>query len=109
MPDDFLDNVSGQRGPDIWRLVKRWMTESFDERTADLHLVAAEGDRVIVWLTLHATHIGSGFPWLEGRAASGRRIAWRQVHIFRVHDEAVLEHWAVRDDLRVLESIDATM
>jgi predicted SnoaL-like aldol condensation-catalyzing enzyme len=70
-------------------------------------MAASEGDRVITWQTLTGAHVGSGFPWLRGRPASNRTIMWRQVHIHRVTDMQVVEHWAVRDDLRVLEAIDA--
>ena len=52
-------------------------------------------------------HVGSGFPWLRGRPPSGRQVEWAQVHMFRVADGSLREHWAVRDDLRVLEAIDA--
>jgi predicted ester cyclase len=107
MAPDFYDNVSGQRGPTIWRIVRDWMEQSFAERSVEVHCATAEGDRVMIWLTVHATHVGSGFPWLQARPASGRRVAWKQVHIFRLTGDTIVEHWAVRDDLRVLEAIDA--
>lgn len=108
MAEDFYDNVSGQHGPAIWRTVSNWIDQSFADRSVEVHCVAAEGDRVMIWLTVHATHIGSGFPWLRGRPGSGRRVAWKQVHIFRLSADTIDEHWAVRDDLRVLEAIDAS-
>jgi hypothetical protein len=46
-------------------------------------------------------------PWLQARPASGRRVAWKQVHIFRLTGDTIVEYRAVRDDLRVLEAIDA--
>jgi len=82
------------------------MEQSFAERSVEVHCVAAEGDRVMIWLTVHATDVGGGFPWLQARPASGRRVAWKQVHIFRLTGDTI-EHWAVCDDLRVLEAIDA--
>ena len=72
-------------------------------------MAASDGDRVIAWLTLNGIHVGSGFPWLRGRTASNRTVVWRQVHIYRVTETELVEHWAVRDDLRVLEAIDAGM
>jgi predicted ester cyclase len=107
MSEDVYDNVSGQHGTAIWLTVKEWIEQSFADRTVQLHCAAADQDRVLVWLTVTATHIGSAFPWLGGRPGSGRRIEWRQVHVFRLVDEKVVEHWAVRDDLRVLEAIDS--
>ena len=106
--DDFFDNVSRQRGPDIWRTVADWLSISFSDVVVDLHSVAEDDDgRVLVWITLHGTHIGSAFPWMAGRAASGKRVAWAQLHVFRIDGDRLVEHWAVRDDLRVLEAIDS--
>ena len=108
LADDVQDHVSGQRGPAIWLTVKDWVARSFADRTVETHAVAADGDRVLIWVTVHATHVGSAFPWLGDRPGSGRRVAWRQVHIFRVAKDRVVEHWAVRDDLRVIEALDAS-
>jgi predicted ester cyclase len=104
---DFHDHVSDQRGPGIWLVVKRWLNESFADREVDVHSVATDDDLVLVWATVEGTHVGSAFPWLGSRPASGRRVSWRQVHIFRLEMGKITEHWAVRDDLRVLETIDA--
>ena len=105
--DDFWDNVSRQRGPDIWRLVATWLSSTFADVAVDLHSVAQDDDsRVLVWVTLHGTHIGSAFPFLRERAPTGRRVAWSQVHVFRVEADAIVEHWAVRGDLQLLEAIE---
>lgn len=44
---------------------------------------------------------------MRGRPASGRTVSLRQVHVYRVTATQAVEHWAVRDDLRVLEAIDS--
>jgi hypothetical protein len=33
-------------------------------------------------------------------------VAWSQVHVFRVESDFIVEHWAVRGDLQLLEAID---
>jgi hypothetical protein len=107
MSDDVLDNVSGRRGPAIWRTVHDWLESSFADRAIELHGTGTTADgRILVWVTVTATHVGSAFTWLGDRPASGRRVAWKQVHIFRTEADQIVEHWAVRDDLRVLEAID---
>ena len=104
--DDFYDHVSGQSGREIWSVVQGWLDESFSDRTCEVIAALGEGDRIVVWLVVRGVHVGSGFPWLRGRPPSGQEVAWAQVHMFRVADGSLREHWAVRDDLRVLEAID---
>jgi predicted ester cyclase len=104
---DALDHVSGQTGAEIWSTVGAWLQESFADVTVDLHSVAQDDEaRVLVWVTLHGTHVGSAFPWMRDRRPSGRRVAWQQLHVFRTQGDSITEHWAVRDDLRVLDAID---
>jgi SnoaL-like polyketide cyclase len=50
----------------------------------------------------------TGFPRLAGLPVAGRTVAWSQVHIFRVANGQIMEHWAVRDDLALLEQIQNT-
>ena len=105
--DDFFDNVSRQHGPDIWRTVADWLSATLADVEVELHSVSEDdAGRILVWITLHGTHIGSAFPFMRGRAATGNRVAWSQLHVFRIEDDRLVEHWAVRDDLRVLEAID---
>ena len=103
----FFDNVSGRSGLDIFQVVRVWMDQSFDQRSADLHLVTHTEDTVVIWYTVRGRHIGNGFPRLAGRPVKGNAINWPQVHTFRLNDGLVVEHWAVRDDATLLDSIDA--
>jgi predicted ester cyclase len=45
------------------------------------------------------THEGE----LMGIAPTGRRVAARQSHWFQVEEGKLTEHWAVRDDLAMLQ------
>jgi hypothetical protein len=108
MSPDLHDHVSGRIGPQTWDMVWSWIEASFGERRAELHGWGTLADqRIAVWVTLHATHIGSGMPWLADRPPSGARVAWEQLHVFAVQADRLTEHWAVRDDLRVIRAIDA--
>jgi hypothetical protein len=65
----------------------------------DLHVtvehLVAEDDQVVAWIRATGTPTGDGpIP------ATGRPVDVRQAHRFRVRDGKVVEHWAVRDDLR---------
>ena len=104
---DFYDNVSGQRGLKIFDVVRGWLEESFADRRADLHLVTHTDDTVMTWYTVRGRHIGDGFPRLRGLPVKGNAITWPQVHIFRLEAGLVVEHWAVRDDAALLDSVTA--
>jgi hypothetical protein len=102
---DFHDNVSGRRGLGIFEVVESWLDASFADRRVEHHSTMFEGDRVMVWYTVHGRHIGNAFRRMANCQISGADIAWPQLHVFRVEDGLVVEHWAVRDDYGMLEQI----
>jgi predicted ester cyclase len=69
---------------------------------ADLHFdeqdIIASSDRVAAILTMSGTHVGD----YAGIAPTGRTFSYPQVHIFRIADSKVVEHRAVRDDLKLM-------
>ena len=44
-------------------------------------------------------------PLLAGVAVSTRPVAWTFVHIWRVADGMIVEHWACRDDMAFLQQL----
>ena len=102
---EFHDHVSGQTGLHIFDVVAGWIEASFVNRRVEHHATMTEGDRVMVWYTQHGTHVGNGFPRMAGLPIKGAQVALTQVHIFRVDEDRVVEHWAVRDDYSMLEQI----
>ncbi len=63
----------------------------------------AEGDRVAVRLTASATQVG---PFM-GMPASGRRYSIGEIHVFRVRDGFVVEHWHQFDQLGMMRQLGA--
>jgi predicted ester cyclase len=61
----------------------------------------AEGDRVAVRLTASARHTG---PFM-GIEPSGRRYEISEIHIFRIRDGQVVEHWHEFDKLALLSQL----
>jgi lactoylglutathione lyase len=104
---DFFDHVSGQRGVQIMRLVRGWIDASFADSEYEVHGVTSGGGLVMLWFSSRARHIGSAFPQFAGREPTGRTIVAESVHIFRVTDGKLAEHWAVRDDLGVLRQVES--
>ena len=63
--------------------------------------VIAEGDRVVVRLTSSATHSGT----FMGLPPSGNRYSISEIHIFRIRDGQVSEHWHEFDKLALIEQL----
>ena len=61
----------------------------------------AEGDRVAVRLTAAATQVGE----VMGMPASGKRYEVGEIHIFRVDDGKVVEHWHQFDQMGMMKQL----
>jgi steroid delta-isomerase-like uncharacterized protein len=81
----------------IWE----WILSVFPDHRFDVEEVAADGETVAVRGTMTGTHEGE----LMGIAPTGKRVAAQQSHWFRVADGKLAEHWAVRDDLSMLQQL----
>jgi predicted ester cyclase len=53
------------------------------------------GDKVVARVVMHGRHVGE----FLGRQPTGKEFATKQIHIWRLEDGRVIEHWSVRDDL----------
>lgn len=65
--------------------------------------VIAEDDRVVVRLTSSGTHTGT----FMGIPASGARYSIPEIHIFRIRDGQVAEHWHEFDKLSLMQQLGA--
>ena len=65
----------------------------------------AQDDLVVVHLTLHGRHVASTMPLLAALAPTGDAVAWDFIHIWRVADGSIVEHWACRDDVGLLAQV----
>lgn len=75
-----------------------------------LHMVA-EGDWVTLSCQLIGTHRGTGKHafvhdgLLAGMPPTGRKIRVHHIHMFRLADELIVEHTAVRDDIGMMRQL----
>jgi steroid delta-isomerase-like uncharacterized protein len=65
--------------------------------------VIAEGDRVAVRVTSGATQVGE----FMGMPASGKRYEIEEIHIFRVRDGKITEHWHQFDQVGMMRQLGA--
>ncbi len=86
------------------RMAVEWMLSVFPDHRFDVEDAVANGDTVAVRGTMHGTHEGE----LAGIAPTGKRVAAQQSHWFRVANGRLVEHWAVRDDLGMIQQLGVT-
>lgn len=104
--EDFINHAGGgARGVEAWKAIFKAIVASFPDARYTVEDVIAEGDKVVVVDTMHGTHRASTFPALTGIEPRGRAVEWHFIHIFRIEDGRITEHWARRNDLEVLRSL----
>ena len=105
LADDFVSHTwrsTGDGRGDLKRAMERLSTVLADSRFTVEDLIA-EGDRVAVRVTAQATQVGE----FMGLAPSGRSYSIGEIHIFRIRDGQVVEHWHQYDQLGMLRQLGA--
>jgi predicted ester cyclase len=102
---DMVNHAAGPQGRDGLRQILRTIDHDLGPVTVEQHHVIAEGDLVVEHQTVHGTHRASTMPLLADLEVAGRPAAWTFVHIWRVHDGVIVEHWACRDDMGLREQL----
>jgi predicted ester cyclase len=86
-------------GPEGQRRLFERLWDALAGARFEIRHLAADGATVVCVGTMSGTHAGT----LLGVPATGRKVAWRQCHLYRFDDEGrVVEHDAIRDDVRLL-------
>ena len=63
--------------------------------------VIAEGDKVVVRNTVRGTHQGE----FMGIPATGKQIEISEIHIVRIVDGMVVEHWGITDQMGMMQQL----
>jgi predicted ester cyclase len=103
--EDMVNHAAGPQGRTGLDLILRTIDDDLGPITVEQHHLIGEGDLVTQHLTLHGTHRASTMPLLADASVSGRPVAWTFIHIWRVADGMIVEHWACRDDMGLLEQL----
>jgi predicted ester cyclase len=81
------------------------LREAFPDLSLTVEDVLAEGDRAVLRLTFAGTHRG---PLAFARlplAATGKSVRMEQIHIVRVADGKIVEHWMAQDALAMFRQL----
>ena len=102
---DFVQHAAGPQGRSGFQQTMATLDHDLDGPTTEIHRVIAQDDLVVVQLTMHGRHVASTMPLLQGSEPAGQVIAWEFIHIWRVEQGLIAEHWACRDDVGLLAQV----
>ena len=86
-----------------FKQVGRMMNGAFPDVVVTEEDLVAAGDKVVERSSALATHKGS----LMGEKPTNRRVSWSEIHIYRVQDGKIREHWVELSMLELLQQISA--
>jgi len=95
---DFVDHEAPPGtppGPEGANAVLRWLRGAFSDLSYEILDAFGDGDRVAVRLITRGTHTGE----FMGTPPTGKRFEIEAIHLYRIADGKVAEHWAKRDDV----------
>ena len=77
------------------------LARTWGRQVVYVHQTLQAGDHVVLRVTEHGIHAG----YWQGIEPTGQEVAARAIHIVRVIDARVVEHWRESDDLARLRQI----
>ncbi len=102
------DDLQGPQGREGWKQILATLINDFgDDIIVDHHHIVAEGDLVVDHMTIRGHHRASTMGLLAGAEPTDAPVVWTYIHIWRVVDGMVVEHWACRDDVGLLRQVGA--
>jgi len=73
--------------------------KAFPDASWVLEDLIAEGDRVVCRVKMRGTHTGTMDFLRVPVPATGKRFEAEAIHVFRISEGKIAEHWAGRDDV----------
>ena len=103
--EDFVPHTWGQMadGRDGLKQAMERVARGLADARMTVEDVIAEDDRVAVRLTSQARQVGE----FMGMPPSGREYRIEEIHIFRVRDGRIAEHWHEADFLGMMKQLGA--
>ena len=105
--EDMVNHAAGPQGRDGLRQILQTIDHDLGPVSLEEHHLVTDGDLVVQHVTVHVTHRASTMPLLAGIPASGRAASWTFIHIWRIANGLIVEHWACRDDMALVEQLRA--
>ncbi|HSP37626.1 MAG TPA: ester cyclase [Frankiaceae bacterium] len=103
--EDLIQHATGLQGRVGLRQTLATLDHDLDHPTATVHRLVTQDDLVVVQLTMHGRHVASTMPLLAELPPTESAVAWDFIHIWRVANGVIVEHWACRDDVGLLAQV----
>ncbi|HUH83403.1 MAG TPA: ester cyclase [Stellaceae bacterium] len=88
-------------GLEGFKVVGRMMNGAFPDVAVTEEYLIAAGDKVVEGSSAVATNKGS----MMGAPPTDRRVTWREIHIYRLRDGKIIEHWAEMSMMALLQQV----
>jgi steroid delta-isomerase-like uncharacterized protein len=102
---DYVDHANRPAGlPDGLEGFKQFTTSfrtAFPDLSYTIDDEIADGDKVVQRVTGQGTMKGS----FAGMPATGKHASWSEIHISRLKDGKIVEHWGSVDQLGMLQQL----
>jgi predicted ester cyclase len=92
-------------GLDAFRRALDGVMRAVPDSTWTTSRLVAEGDFVVCHNTWSGTYGGNVFRGVA--TPEGRQFSVEHIHVYRLTDQRIAEHWVVRDDLGMLQQLGA--
>ena len=101
--DDYVGHVPGFPDQDRAELerLERAFVKAFPDTQHSIEDLLAEGNRVVLRVISRGTHRGE----FEGIAATGRRVEFTGMVIYRIANERIAESWGEMDFARLMRQL----
>lgn len=103
--EDMVNHAAGPQGREGLREILRIVEGDLGAVAVEQHHLVGDGDLVAQHVTLHGTHRASTMPLLADVPVSNRQVSWTFIHLWRVANGKIVEHWACRDDMGLLDQV----
>jgi predicted ester cyclase len=101
---DFVSHGLPGTGPDVMKQAIERVGRGLSNAKFEIHEVVAEGELVAVRLMSTATQSGE----FMGMPATGKTYTVEELHLFRIADGRVAEHWHQMDAMGMMKQLGAS-
>ncbi len=104
LASDFVNHVTGRSGTDDFQRLAAELQDA-PEKANVIDFLVAEGDLVVAFMTITRTVHRDTRIFGYAIKGQGQSYTVHHVHIYRIAEGKITEHWALRDDIGMLRQL----